>query len=123
MAWGPGPSRVVGLWVISIEELVKLPIEEIMNALVVLYFALLAITLWRAEVVGVDKIRGGYRYDLTSSKGEIARGYIRMIFFASTKDKLLRVLFWAIRLVVLVFVIGMAVMMMLIASPWRMSIH
>ena len=105
------------------EELVKLPLEEIMNALGVLYFALLVITLWRAEVVGVDKIRGGYRYDLKSPKGEIARGYIRMIFFASTKDKPLHVLFWAIRLVILVFVIGMAVMMMLIASPWRMSIH
>ena len=104
-------------------EIVKLPLSGISGALMALYFVFLVLALWRIQVVGVDTIEGGYRFDPKASRRDLGRGYARMLLLGRTKDRPLRVLFWLTRLALVLFILVMLVMFAIIQSPYRMSLR
>lgn len=104
-------------------EIVKLPLNGIMGVLGGLYFTVLSMTLWRAQVVGIDNIERGYRLDPRASRRDVGWGYARMVLFGSTKDRLLQALFWLTRLALALCVLAMFVTLMIVGSPYRMSLR
>ncbi len=104
-------------------EIVKLPLNGMMSALMALYFAALIMTLWRAQIVGIDKIERGYRLDPKASRRDVAWGYARMVLVGSTKDGLLQSLFWLTRLALALCILVMLVIFTIIGSPYRMSLR
>ena len=104
-------------------EIAKLPLNAMSATLMALYFAFLIAALWRAQIVGVDNIEGGYRLDLKASRRDVGRGYVRMMLFGRTKDWPLRVLFWLTRMALVLFIVLMLVMFAIIQSPYRMSLR
>jgi hypothetical protein len=79
--------------------------------------------LWRAHIVGIDRIQGGYRLDPKASRRDIGRGYARMVLLGRTQDLPLRALFWLTRLALALFVLLMFVTFAIIQSPDRMSLR
>jgi len=104
-------------------EIAKLPLDGLLWALTIFYFACLVMALWRAGVVGVDNIEGGYRFDPKASGRDVGWGYARMVLFGRTKDRPLRVLFWLTRSALALYVLLMLVMFVIIQSPYRMSLR
>lgn len=104
-------------------EIAKLPLNGVLWAFTIFYFACLIMALWRARVVGVDNIEGGYRFDPRASRRDVGWGYARMVLFGRTKDWPLRVLFWLARLALALYVLLMLVMFVIIQSPYRMNLR
>jgi hypothetical protein len=104
-------------------EIAKLPLNAMGATLMALYFAFLIAALWRAQVVGIDNIEGGYRLDPKGSRRDVGRGYARMMLFGRTRDWPLRALFWLTRLALVLFVLLMLVMFAIVQSPYRMSLR
>ena len=104
-------------------EMVKLPLNGMSWVLMALYFAFPIMALWRAQSVGADNIEGGYRFDPKASRGDLGRGYARMVLFGRTKDRPLQMLFWLTRLALVLFVLMMLTTLVIIMSPYRMSLR
>lgn len=104
-------------------EIVKLPLGGMSWTFAALYFAFLVMALWRAQVVGVDTIEGGCRFDPKASRRDVGWGYARMVLFGRTRDRPLRALFWLTRLVLALFILVMLATVAVIQSPYRMSLR
>ncbi|MEJ2815710.1 hypothetical protein [Caulobacter sp. CCG-8] len=104
-------------------QLARLPLERLTGTFAAFYFAFMLMALWRAHVVGIDNIKGGYRHDAKASGPEMVRGHLRMILFGRTKDGLLRALFWLTRSAFVLFLLVMLVTSAIIQSPYRMSLR
>jgi len=88
-----------------------------------LYFASLIMTLWRAQIVGIENIERGYRLDPEASRSDVAWGYARMVLVGRSKDRLLRSLFWLTRLTLALCLLVMLMIFVIVGSPYRMNLR